>query len=150
MTYLKGCNYSLKTLFTHCKNNFHTPRNCIYSKRNIFPKEGSTESLTARWWEDWFFCTIWNIKKFKFPHGSILHSKIFPTSTQTPKSELKRRSYGSDKLEKKNWLLSGKYVATGVATSSSMSRPMSRQAAVCRDIDDQCRDKKPLSRPETL
>ena len=42
------------------------------------------------------------------------------------------------------------YVATDVATSSSMLRPMSRQAAVCRDIDDQCRDKKALSRPETL
>ena len=61
----------------------------------------------------------------------------------------------------------GKYVATSnsmsrhrdrcrdklqyVATSSSMSRhrrPVSRQAAVCRDIDDQCRDKKALSRPE--
>ena len=83
-----------------------------------------------------------------------------------PKSELKRRSYGSDKLEKKNWLLSGKYVATwesmsrqaavcrdiatDVATSSSMLRPMSRQAAVCRDIDDQCRDKKALSRQETF
>ena len=33
------------------------------------------------------------------------------------------------------------YVATDVATSSSMSRPMSRQAAVCRD-------KQALSRPE--
>ena len=40
-----------------------------------------------------------------------------------------------------------------VVTSSSMSRhrrPVSRQVAVCRDIDDQCRDMKPLSRPETL
>ena len=42
------------------------------------------------------------------------------------------------------------YVATDVATSSSMLRPMSRQAAVCRDIDDQCCDKKALWRPETL
>ena len=48
------------------------------------------------------------------------------------------------------------YVATSttsVATSSSMSRhrrPVSRQAAVCRDIDDQCRDKKALSRQETF
>ena len=42
------------------------------------------------------------------------------------------------------------YVATDVATSSSMLRPMSRQAAVCRDIDDQCRDKKALSRQESF
>ena len=41
-------------------------------------------------------------------------------------------------------------IATDVATSSSMSRPMSRQAAVCRDIDDQCHDKKALSRQETF
>ena len=73
---------------------------------NIFPKEESTESLTARHWEDKFFCTIWNIKWFKFPHGWILHSKSFPTSTHMPKSELKQRSYGPDKLEKKNKLLS--------------------------------------------
>ena len=73
---------------------------------NIFPKEESTGSLTARHWEDKFLCTIWNIKWFKFPHSLILHSKIFPTSTHTPKSELKRRSYGPDKLEKKNKLLS--------------------------------------------
>ena len=80
---------------------------------NIFPKEESAKSLIAHHWKDEFFCTIWNIKWFKFPHGCILHSKIFPTSTHTPKSELKRRSYGSDKLEKKNQLLSGKLVATG-------------------------------------
>ena len=34
-------------------------------------------------------------------------------STHTPKSELKRRSYGPDKLEKTNQLLSRKLVATG-------------------------------------
>ena len=73
---------------------------------NIFQKEESTGSLTMRHWEDKFLCTIWNIKWFKFPHGFILHSKIFPTSTHTPKSELQRRSYGPDKLEKKNKLLS--------------------------------------------
>ena len=79
---------------------------------NIFPKEESTESLIARHWKDEFLCTIWNIKWFKFPHGCILHSKSFPTSTHTPKSELERRSYGPDKLEKKNQLLSRKLVTT--------------------------------------
>ena len=73
---------------------------------NLFSKEESTKSLIAHHWKDVFFCTIWNIKWFKFPHGCILHSKSFPTSTHTPKSELKRRSYGPDKLEKKNQLLS--------------------------------------------
>ena len=75
---------------------------------NIFPKEESTKSLIACHWKDEFFCTIWNIKWFKFPIGCILNSKIFPTSTHTPKSELKRRSYDLDKLEKKNQLLSRK------------------------------------------
>ena len=79
---------------------------------NIFPKEESTKNLIAHHWKDEFFCTIWNIKWFRFPHGCILHSKIFPTSTHTPKSELKRRSYGPGKLEKKNQLLSRKLVAT--------------------------------------
>ena len=76
---------------------------------NIFPKEESTGSLTARHWEDKFLCTIWNIKWFKFHHVCILYSKIFPTSTHTPKYELKRRSYSPDKLEKKNKLLSRNY-----------------------------------------
>ena len=31
-----------------------------------------------------------------------LHSKIFPTTSHTPKSKLKRRSYGPDKLDKEN------------------------------------------------
>ena len=73
---------------------------------NIFPKEESTGSLPACHWEDKFFCTIWNIKWFKFPHGCILHSNSFPMSTHTPKSELKRISYDPDNLEKKNKLLS--------------------------------------------
>ena len=79
---------------------------------NIFPKEESTKSLIVRHWKDEFLGNIWNIKWFKLPHRCILHSKIFPTSTHTPKSELKRRSYGPDKLEKKNQLLSRKLVAT--------------------------------------
>ena len=79
---------------------------------NIFSKEESIESLIACHWKDEFLYTIWNIKWFKFPHGCILNSKSFPTSTHTPKSELKRRSYGLDKLEKKNQLLSRKLVAT--------------------------------------
>ena len=35
-------------------------------------------------------------------YGYILNSKIFPTTPDTPKSELKRRSYGPDKLDKEN------------------------------------------------
>ena len=67
---------------------------------NIFRKEESIGSLTTCHWKYNFLCTIWNNKWF------ILHSKSFPTSTHTPKSELKRRNYGPDKLEKKNQLLS--------------------------------------------
>ena len=94
---------------------------------NIFPKEESTGSLTTRHWEDKFLCTIWNIKWFKIPHGCILHSNIFPTSTHTPKSKLKRRSYGPNKLEKKNKLLSRN----------------------CRD-QASCHDQETWSRPQKL
>ena len=87
---------------------------------NIFLKEESTGCLTACHWEDKFLCTIWNIKWFQFPIGCNLHSKIFLTSPYTPKSKLKRRSYGPDKFEKKNWLLSKKK---------------------CRDIAKQCCNK---------
>ena len=38
--------------------------------------------------------------------------KEFSKDSHTPKSELKRRSYGPNKLDKKNWLLSRKNVAT--------------------------------------
>ena len=38
----------------------------------------------------------------KIYHGCILHSKRFPTTPHTPKSELKQRSYGPDKLDKEN------------------------------------------------
>ena len=48
-----------------------------------------------------------------------IHSRFHSTfkdlsneSSHTPKSNLKRRSYDPDKLEKKNWLLSRKNVAT--------------------------------------
>ena len=68
---------------------------------DIYTKEESTRYLTARHREDEFFCTIWNIKWFKFLHYYILHSKIFPTTHHTPKSEFKRRSYVINKLEKK-------------------------------------------------
>ena len=108
---------------------------------NIFQKEESTESFIARHWKDEFLCTIWNIKCFKFSYGCILHSKIFPTSTHTPKSELKRRSYGPDKLEKKNQLLSRKLVAT----RKIMSRPENLVAT--RKLG---RDQEIVSRPENL
>ena len=113
---------------------------------NIFPKEESTKSLIVRHWKDEFFCTIWNIKWFKFSHGCILHSKSFPTSTHTPKSELKQRCYGPDKLEKKNQLLSRKLVATRrlCRNQETVSRPEN----LCRDQEtvswpeNMCRDKK--------
>ena len=86
----------------------------LFSKKRckIFSKGELTECLTTRHWEDKYFCIIWSIKWFNSTYGCILHSKIFPTTRHTLKSELKRRSYGLDKLEKKNWLLSRKNVAT--------------------------------------
>ena len=120
---------------------------------NIFPKEESTESLTMRHWEDKFFCTIWNIKWFKFPYGCILNSKIFPTSTHTPKSDLKQRSYGPDKLEKKNKLLSRN---CRDQASCHDQETWSRPQKLCRDQETWslpkklCRDQLAVSRPKTL
>ena len=37
----------------------------------------------------------------KIHDGCIIHSKRFPTTPHMPKFELKRRSYGPEKLEKK-------------------------------------------------
>ena len=108
---------------------------------NIFSKEESTKSITTRQWKDEFFCTIWNKKWFKFLHGCILHSKIFPTSTRTPKSELKRRSYGPDKLEKKNQLLSRKLVAT---------RKLCRDQKTWSRPKKNCGDQFVVLRPKTL
>ena len=107
---------------------------------NIFPKEESTGSFTVRHWEDKFFCTISNIKWFKFSHGCILHSKIFPTSTHTPRFELKRRSYGPDKLEKKNKLLSRNCRdQASCHNQETWSRPKKL-----------CCDQETVSRPKTL
>ena len=53
---------------------------------------------------------------FQLYHGYILHSKIFPTTPHTPKSELKRRSYDPDKLDIDFLVF------------------MSRQKKLCRDI----------------
>ena len=119
---------------------------------NIFPKEESTKSLIAHHWKDEFFCTIWNIKWFKFPHGCILHSKSFPTSTHTPKSELKRRSYGPDKLEKKNQLLSRKLCRDQIWCRN---KPVSRQTCVENCVatcvaTNVCHDQLAVSRPKTL
>ena len=118
--------------------------------RNIFLKEESTGSLTTRHWEDKFFCTIWNMKWFKFSHGCILNSNRFPTSTHTPKSELKRRSYGPDKLEKKKTSCSPETVASKQAV---MTRKLSRDKKTvsrpkkCRDQETWSRPKKTVSRP---
>ena len=49
-----------------------------------------------------------DIKWFKYTHGYILNSKFFPTIPYTPKSELKRRSYGPDKLDKENYVVTEK------------------------------------------
>ena len=90
----------------------------------IFPKEKSTESLTTHHWEDKFLCTIWNIKWFKFSHGCILDSKSFPMTPNMPKSELKRRSYGPDKLEKKIKQLSRNCRdQASCVTTKKLSRP---------------------------
>ena len=115
---------------------------------NIFPKEESTGSLVARHWEDKFLCTIWNIKWFKFHHDCILHSKSFPTTPYTTKSESKRRSYGPDKLEKKNKQLS----INCVATKQAVSRPsklccdqetVSRPSKLCREQEAVKNKKRP-------
>ena len=106
---------------------------------NIFPKEESTKSLIAHNWKDEFLCTIWNIKWFKFPHGCILHSKIFPTSTHMPKSELKRRSYGPDKLKKKNQLLSSE-LCRDKLVSRTVLRPVLRRTCVATSL--LCRNQK--------
>ena len=113
---------------------------------NIFPKEESTGSLTTRHWEDKFLCTVWNIKWFKIPHGCILHSNIFTTSTYTPKSELKRRSYGPDKLEKKNKLLSRN---CRDQASCRDQETWSRPQKLCRDQKN-CRDQETWSRPKKI
>ena len=41
-------------------------------------------------------------KMVQLYHGYILHSQCFPTTPRTPKSKLKRRSYGLDNLDKEN------------------------------------------------
>ena len=126
---------------------------------NIFSKEESIESLTARHWKDEFFYTIWNKKWFKFPHGFILHSNFFPTSTHMPKSELKRRNYGLDKLEKKNRLLSKN---CRDQASCHDQETWSRPKNLCRDqktvatrklgydLKKHYCDKLAVSRPKTL
>ena len=113
---------------------------------NIFSKEELIGSLTKRHWEDKFFCTIWNIKWVKFPHGCILHSKSFPTSTHMPKSELKRRSYDSDKLEKKNKLLSRN---CRDQASCHDQETWSRPKKLCRDQKNY-RGHLAVSRPKML
>ena len=126
---------------------------------NIISKEESTESLTARHWKDKFLCTIWNTKWFKFPNGCILHSNTFPTSTHTPKSELQRRSYSLDKLEKKNRLLSKN---CRDQESCHDQETWSRPQKLCRDqktvttrklgcdLKKQCCDKLAVLQPKTL
>ena len=76
-----------------------------FSKKicKVFPKRELIGCLIVRHREDQFLCFIWRIKWFKYTHGYILHSKGFPTTPNTPKSELKRRSYGPDKLDKENY-----------------------------------------------
>ena len=121
---------------------------------NIFPKEESTESLTACHWKDEFLCILWIIKWLKFPHGFILHSKSFPMSTHTPKSELKWRSYGPDKLEKKNQFVVWKISSTRklCRDQKTWSRPGNCVATrkLGRDLKKQCCDKLAASRPKTL
>ena len=78
----------------------------------MFPKRELKGCLTMHHLEDQFFCIIWSIKWFKSTHGYILHSKSFPTTPHTPKSELKRINYDSNKLDKENYRDIEDYVAT--------------------------------------
>ena len=55
------------------------------------------------------------------PHGCILHSKSFPKTLHTPKSEFKRRSYVINKLEKKTSPLVD-FVATKPVTKLSCDK----------------------------
>ena len=56
-------------------------------------------------------------------HGYILHSSSFPTTPHTPKSELKRRSYDPDKLDRENFVAIEFYVATefSIVTEKTLS-----------------------------
>ena len=60
-------------------------------------------------------------------YGYILHSKIFPTTPHTPKSELKRRSYGLDKLDKVFCRIVENYVATKFSAATKK---------LCHDIEN--------------
>ena len=60
-------------------------------------------------------------------NGCILNSNSFTTIHHTPKSELNRRSYDTDKLEKKNWLLRKKNVATKQKKCCNKAKKMLRQ-----------------------
>ena len=76
----------------------------------------------------------------QIPSWMILHSKSFPTSTHTPKSELKRRSYGPESWRRKtgcgqeSMSRLGEYVAT-------------RKYGATRRV---CCDQESMSRPEML
>ena len=106
---------------------------------NIFPNKESIESLTTRHWEDKYFCTIWNIKWFKLHHGCILHSKIFRTSTHTPKSELNEEVMAPTSWRRK--------------TSCCLETIATKQAVTSRELDrdpKNCVATKKLSRPGNL
>ena len=60
-------------------------------------------------------------------YGYILHSKSFPTTPHTPKSELKRRRYCPDKLDKVFCRTVENYVATKFSTATKK---------LCHDIEN--------------
>ena len=61
------------------------------------------------------------------PVSYILHSKRFPTTPHTPKSELKRRSYGLDKLDKVFCRTIENYITTWFSATTEK---------LCRDIEN--------------
>ena len=79
-------------------------------------------------------------------HGYILHSKIFPTIPHMPKSELKRRSYGLNKLDKENYRNRENSVVTKFYVAQSklyhnienfVGKKFSIvQSKICRDIEN--------------
>ena len=89
---------------------------------NMFPKGELAGCLTMHHWEDEFFCTIWKIKWFNSTNGCILHSKRFPTKHHMPKSELKRKGYGPEKLEKKTVCRDNKNSLSRQTSELSLSR----------------------------
>ena len=62
-------------------------------------------------------------------HGYVLHSKSFPMTPHTPKSELKRRSYSPDNLDKENYSNRENSIATKFSVATEK---LCRDKVLCR------------------